>query len=400
VTDARDAGRRPRPRAAIGSLAAGVAASWLAFLGCDLRAETQAAAQAAVAREPQGADPSGSAVSGAGLWISRDEIRTLPMRGTAWQALVEHARAPASRPDLSDQDDPTNVRVLARALCYARTGDGAYAREVVEAIERVQGTESGASALAVSRELMAYVIAADLVGLDAAARTRFEAWLRSLSSRSFEGRTIRSTHEDRPNNWGTHAGATRVAIALYLRDREELERAAAVFRGWTGEADGWRRFEFGEDWWQPETGRRFAVNPRGALRAGHPIGGVLPDDQRRGGPFAWPPPREGYVWEALQGAVAQAVLLERAGYDAFEWGDRALLRAVEWLHVEARFPAEGDDTWIPHIVNRVYGSDFPAPVPSHPGKAMGFGDWTHGPRAVVKGGRVAAPTQRSGSPAS
>ena len=55
-------------------------------------------------------------------------------------------------------------------------------------------------------------------------------------------------------------------------------------------------------------------------------------------------------------------------------------RAFEWLDEQARFPAAGDDTWMSPIVNRAYGRAFPAPVPSEPGKAMGFADWTHAPR--------------------
>jgi hypothetical protein len=91
----------------------------------------------------------------------------------------------------------------------------------------------------------------------------------------------------------------------------------------------------------------------------------------------WPPPRENYVWEALQGAVAQAVILHRAGHDAFDWGDRALLRAVEWLHQHAQYPAEGDDEWVPHVINHFYGTDFPAPLPANPGKNIAWTDWTH-----------------------
>jgi hypothetical protein len=67
----------------------------------------------------------------------------------------------------------------------------------------------------------------------------------------------------------------------------------------------------------------------------------------------------------------------RLGYDSWEWADRALLRAFEWLDTQANYPAEGDDTWLPHIVNRVYQVNLPAEVPSVPGKGMGFADWTH-----------------------
>jgi hypothetical protein len=77
-------------------------------------------------------------------------------------------------------------------------------------------------------------------------------------------------------------------------------------------------------------------------------------------------------------------MLDRLGYDAWGWGDRALLRAFEWLHEQAHFPAEGDDTWIPHLINHAYGSQFPAPSPSNPGKGMGFSDWTHAPPIAVE----------------
>jgi hypothetical protein len=301
------------------------------------------------------------------------------MEGAAWEALVAASSESTSSPDLSDQDDPTNVRVLAKALVHVRRGDPLLRDEVLEALAAVRGSEQGATALAVSRELMAYVIAADLVALEGVARAEFDSWLRDLRLQPFGGRTIRSTHEDRPNNWGTHAGATRIAVALYLDDAVELQRSAEVFRGWVGEPGGWNGFRFGGDDWQAGPPVEYAVNPAGATREGHSIDGVLPDDQRRGGAFQWPPPRENYVYEALQGAVVQAVLLERGGYgEVWEWGDRAILRAFHWLHDQADYPAQGDDTWIPHLVNRAYGSEFPASVPTRPGKGMGFSDWSHG----------------------
>ena len=87
--------------------------------------------------------------------------------------------------------------------------------------------------------------------------------------------------------------------------------------------------------------------------------------------------------------MVQAALLERSGYDeVWEWGDRAIFRALRWLHEQADFPAEGDDTWIPHLVNHAYGSDFPAQVPSRPGKGMGFADWSHGPTNGPLGGDI------------
>ena len=145
-------------------------------------------------------------------------------------------------PNLSNQDDPNNVRVLAKAIYSVRTGDESVEQEVAAALDHIQGTERRADMLALGRELAAYVIAADIIQLEGEREARFKRWLSKVVQRTYQGRSITSTHEDRPNNWGTHAGATRIAIAIYLTDHAELERAAHVFRGWTGEQSGWARF--------------------------------------------------------------------------------------------------------------------------------------------------------------
>ncbi|NUM65113.1 hypothetical protein HUU39_07515 [candidate division KSB1 bacterium] len=177
--------------------------------------------------------------------------------------------------------------------------------------------------------------------------------------------------------FATHAGASRAAIAAYLGDRAELDRVAQVFKGWLGDRSAYAGFTFGDLSWQADTAHPVAINPKGALKNGRNIDGVLPDDQRRGGPFRWPPPQENYVYEALQGALVQAVILHRAGYPVWEWQDQALLRAFVWLHAQANFPATGDDSWQTHLINHFYHTDFPAPVPSRPGKNAGWTDWTH-----------------------
>jgi hypothetical protein len=324
--------------------------------------------------------PTGAVAAQRGIWISAEEISTLPTEGDAWEALLDRASQSTATPDLSDQDDPTNVRVLAKALVYARTGQERYRDEVIDACMAAIGTEASGEILALGRELAAYVISADLVGLPEAEDRAFRAWLRAVRTKDLGGRTLVSHHEDRPNNHGTHAGASRAAVAAYLGDDADLARVAQVFRGWLGDRAAYSGFRFGELWWQADPDRPVGINPVGSTREGRSIDGVLPDDQRRGGAFEWPPPNENYVWEALQGAHAQAVILSRAGYDVWNWEDRALLRAVRWLHEQNDFPAVGDDTWQPHLVNFYYGTSFPAPVPSRPGKNLGFTDWTHGAR--------------------
>lgn len=291
---------------------------------------------------------------------------------------MRYAQEAVDRPNIADQDDMTDVRVLARALVFARTGEARYRDEAIAAIAAAQGTEEGGRTLALGRNLVGYVLAADLVRLDGAADARFRAWLEGVRHARFEGRTLVSTHEDRPNNWGTHAGAARAVCAAYLGDTKDLERCAVVLRGWLGDRDAYKGFKFRERQWQADANRPVAVNPKGATKDGHSIDGVLPDDQRRAGAFAWPPPKENYVWEALQGVLVQALIAERTGEDPWEWSDGALLRAVTWLHEEADYPAEGDDTWQPWLVNAKYGTEFPTTSPSRPGKNVGFTDWVYG----------------------
>jgi hypothetical protein len=317
-----------------------------------------------------------------GIWISAAELADRPMSGPSWDALKEAADAPLkAEPNLSAREGE-GLQVMARALVYARTGIEGYRSEVVEAVMAAMGTEGG-DALATFRSLGTYVIAADLVGLPPAEDAVFRAWLETLldPTHLVGSRSLVGGHEDRPNNWGTMAGGSRAAIAAYLDDEQELARTAVVFQGWLGDRASYAGFEYGNLAWQCDPGAPVGINPSGCTREGHSIDGVLPDDQRRSdqadGGFTWPPPRENYVYEALSGALAQAYLLHRAGYDVWNWQDRALLRAYRWLHDQAEFPAVGDDQWQPWLVNHVYGSDFPVVAPAQPGKIVGWTDWTH-----------------------
>ncbi len=321
-----------------------------------------------------------------GIWMSRTELQQLPTSGPEWDNLKTEADKATGTPNLSNQDDPTNVRVLAKALVFARTGIEAYRTDVINACMGAIGTEKGGRTLALARELIAYVIAADLVGLPAAENASFRNFLQTVRNETLNGRTLISTHEDRPNNWGTHAGATRAAIAVYLDDTAELARCAQVFKGYLGDRSSYSGFTYGDLDWQADPQNPVGINPPGSIKNSHSIDGVLPDDQRRSGGFAWPPPKENYVWEALQGALAQAVILYRQGFDVWNWENQALLRAVKWLHEQANFPAEGDDTWEPHIINFYYQANFPAPVPANAGKNIGWTDWTHGLQANTGGG--------------
>lgn len=318
-----------------------------------------------------------------GIWIGHEELQALPATGPAWTSLTEAASQTCSAPRLSDQDDPANVCVLAKALVFARLGTPSLLADVLSSLRSIAAGETyRGRALALGRKLVAYIIAADLIDLehvDPGVDAAFRATLSRLLTTPTDGgpRTLIECHEKRPNNWGTQCGASRAAAAAYLDDGVELARVAQVFKGWLGDRESYSGFSFGNLSWQCDPSRPVGVNAPGCMRNGHSLDGVVPDDQRRGGTFQWPPPKENYVYGALGGALIQAVILHRAGYEAFEWQHRALQRAFGWLHREASYPAEGDDLWEIHVVNHFYGTNYPAPVPARAGKNVGWTDWSH-----------------------
>lgn len=320
-----------------------------------------------------------------GIWITAEELRRLPISGAAWNAVKADADGSLGEPNVADQNSSHDVKTLAAALVYARTGDVRYRRKAADAVAGAIGTEQGGRTLALGRNLVSYVIAADLVDLrtyDPAGDARFRAWLAAVRRAPLSGRTLISTHEQRANNWGTMAGASRIAAAAYLGDTADLARAAAVFRGYLGDRAAYAGFRYGDRSWQPDASRPVAIVPAGAQRNGVSIDGALTEEMRRGCGFKMPPCSTGYPWEGLQGAVVQAELLARQGFPAWQAQDRALLRAAQFLaRLDAAYGgwwASGDDAWQPWLLNHAYGTRFPASSPTRPGKLMGYTDWTHG----------------------
>jgi Alginate lyase len=343
-----------------------------------------------------------------GIWISHAELMRLPTSGEAWDQLKAAADGPMESRDISDQDSNHDVKTLAVALVAARTADPDYRQRAADAIVGAIGTEEGGRTLALGRNLLSYVIAADVIDFreyDPVREAVFRDWLRRvrhepLGSETVDDQTLIGTHERSPSNWGGMAGASRAAIAAYLQDEDELERVAKVMKGWLGDRTAYpgtpgplfgsddvgRSFRFGgsEDdlSWHADPARPRGVNPKGARKEGHSIDGALPDDMRRGGSFTWPPEYTQYPREALSGFVALAEILYRQGYDVYEWEDRALLRACRFLYeLEQKFPEE--DWWEPGvpaywIVNYRYGTSFPVAGDGF-GRNFGWTDWTHAP---------------------
>jgi hypothetical protein len=312
-----------------------------------------------------------------GIWISREKLMSLPTFGAAWDILYSAARSTTGTPNIQDQNNNADVRTLAKALVGVRLNDQQLMAEARANILAAMGTESGGRTLALGRNLASYVIAADIVKLSEEDDQLFRSWLRQLLTETFDGRTLISTHEDRPNNWGTMAGGSRAAIAAYLGDQQELARVAQVFKGWLGDRSSYAGFSYGSDLsWQADPSSPVGINPVGATKYGHRIDGALPEEMRRGGSFQWPPAETGYPWEALQGAFVQAEILHRAGFAVYAWEQQALYRAAAFLF-DMGWGAEGDDEWLPWLIDARYGTAYAVNPSASAGKIMGWTAWTH-----------------------
>lgn len=322
--------------------------------------------------------------AGAAVWRSGPEVSALSISSPAWTALKKAADAPLPKAKISDQNSAHDIATLAAALAFRRSGVAGYRAKAAGAIAAAIGTERGGRVLALGRNLVGYVAAAEAIDLartDPALDARFRAWMSAVRTVNLDGYTLVSVSERRPNNWGTMGGASRVAADVYLGDGADLARAATAFRGYLGERSAYAGFKYGSDLsWQADPKNPVGINPAGATVKGIDVDGALPDDMRRGCSLRPVPCFTDYAWEGLQGAVVEADILARNGYDAWNWGNRALMRAAAFLdRLDRRFGgwwAKGDDTWQPWVINLAYGTSFRTAA-ARSGKIMGFTDWTH-----------------------
>jgi hypothetical protein len=219
------------------------------------------------------------------------------------------------------------------------------------------------------------VLAADYIGYREPAFVSYVASVRTKPVTGGPANLIEcSTH--RPNNWGAWCTSSRIIIDLYLRDTADYAKAVSIYKGWLGDraAYAYPTGDFGDLSWQSDATKPVGINPAGATKSTYDIDGVLPDDQRRAGSFAWPPPCENYVHEALQGATLSGAILALHGESAWTWSNAALARAYRWLYGHS-CPATGDDNSTPWTVNHFTGSAYPATSPTNVGKGFGFTDW-------------------------
>lgn len=341
---------------------------------------------------------------------------TTPGSGTPW---------------FPNYNNGTNSRVatkcLGAALLYAFEGGAANRQAVVNMLRYVMGSEESSAAgdttasgdrlLATMRQLGAFVMAADLIDFDPATTgsrsgwtgTSWGTWLSSMGTKTIgthsRWRSIIGTSENSANNWGGFAMIARVSRALYLTKHglagaSDLADAVIRFRIFMGDRTlinsshpqfvitsehdaSYEYIEPGQSLW---IGINNATQASAAIRDGKD-GLMVEDIARSAGAYpnyddtGWD-----YTGEVYQALLAAAILLDQAGYPAFDYGanttggGQALKRVADRLQRGGRITSFGGNfsvnyhiAWIPR---HFYGVDYTR-VAANLGRSLAYTDWLY-----------------------
>ncbi|MDF2734015.1 MAG: hypothetical protein K0S97_638, partial [Chloroflexota bacterium] len=313
---------------------------------------------------------------GGTMIASPAELAVLPTTGTAWTSMKAIADGSLGSADLTDQDNRHSVKTLGVALVANRLDSDSYRAKARVAILSAIGTERvGAdnSILSLGRQLGAYVLAADLIGLSGADDSTFRSWLSSIRTRNLGGHsrwyTLRDTAIDSSNNWGTFALASLTAADAYLGDAVALERDWRIFDGY---GDGsWpfgRSSSYQATWACPEG---FAINPASCTDL-RKQGAAVEDASRTTFPTIG-----GYPAETAQGFVITAELLARAGRPAWTVNNAQVCRHALWRQRLGNLNYSSADRYVTWITNARCGQSQPT-VAAGFGRVFGYTDWLYG----------------------
>ena len=346
------------------------------------------AAPVEVAERPPPPPPSSPAThsSRERLWIAPDELKSLSMSGSAWEAMLAVAEGDLGQADVADQDSTHDTNTLACALAAARTGSAELHGKAMDAITSAIGTEEGARWLAIGRNLGSYVIAADVLGVRSGP---IYEWLAGFLTRTL---TANNTDEQVvADNWSSGSNASAqmgfvtAALCVYTNESTRLASSWEGYRRYCGDRTSPVVEVSNSDVWQLVPSDPVGIQDKGAAKTGCRLDGAIGNDMSRGGDDVCSPTWTQYPWVGLEGAVPAALVFARAGYPAWEVADAAIRRALDYLWFLRQ--TTGNSDWFDgtrsnecvYLVNRAYGTTFPCSRPVAGGRTIGFSDWTHAP---------------------
>jgi hypothetical protein len=347
-----------------------------------------------------------------GIWISADELQTLPTSGVAWENMkgaADRSWAPAR----ITEGNWANREVLAGALVWARTGVNSYRTKTANHIAALidYGIPGGTSATVPSRQLLGFILAADLIdlaALDSDLDRRFRSFATDVVTRSYDSgahpRVIREQAARMAGNGGGISRGTYAAYLIYMDDRDGLDELARWIRGALGETDVWDGLDTDDDdvsWYNPENaGERTVVNGRGT-KDGYDFSGLLPNDMRRNGQYYAPgeepagwgpfpgPSKTNYPQVHLYGLLVAIELMDRQGYDSKSWGDQGARRASDAIWRLYQLGKDRDrDAWewwdaggasMIWLINSMFGQNYATPTPrtNRQPNNIAWMEWTH-----------------------
>ena len=329
------------------------------------------------------------------ILMSRSVLLARPVSGTAWANMKAVADGSLGTPNLCDQHSKHHLRTLAAALVFARTGSASHglkARRGVMAAIATQRVGCEGATLALGRQLMAYVLAADFAELNGTPDATFRTWLSAIRRKVVGGHGVWNslfrTHVLSATNWGAYAGASRIAASLYLGDTTDVAAASRITQGFLGNRTAFRfsdRMSSAALSWSCAPTNYTPVNGA-CTRGGINVNGASIGDIGRGGLRRWPPGSTGvqYQLESIQGVGLQVELLYQNGYsNAWAWSVNGVKRMADFV---TRSKSGGGTGWnettasrqMPWLLNRRYGMSLPRRSPGM-GRAIGFTDWLWGP---------------------
>jgi hypothetical protein len=319
-----------------------------------------------------------------GILLSQEELMVLPTSGPGWKAIMARVQSPYGGSYTLGVRDKANKDVLANALAGARLGNAAYKAFVRDKIAHMMAAPRNANdLLATLRQLQTYIVSADLIDLasfDPALDAKFRPWLAQEVRYNYTGDggggSVISNHDKKPNNWGTHAGTTRLAAALYLGDDAEFRAARDVWYGYTTGDSAYLTdtTRWTGTTWQCNQNRPAGINPKGCTRDGRSLDGVIPEDQRRCGEYSWPACETNYIHGATDGISLAFWIMDRQGEDPWSWGDQAALRQMQWKYANNQVPYSGFRWQIP-VIEKAYGIDLAGNDPAATSTNFGYADW-------------------------
>ena len=328
------------------------------------------------------------------ILMSRSALMARPVSGTPWRNLKSVAGQSLGTPNMCDQNSRHHLRTLAAALVFARTGIASYgakARGGVKAAITTQRSGCNNATLALGRQLMAYVLAADFAGLTGTPDATFRSWLRTIRTKIIGGHSkwdsLSHTHTRSANNWGAYAGASRIAASLYLGDTADVASAARITQGFLGNRTAHK-------FWSILAPRRSPGPARRPITRRSMAGAAAA--------ASWSTARWSWTSAAVgigsgrpattasttsssrsRASGMQVELLFKNGYtSAWKWSNRALKRMAMFVN---RSRASGGTGWnetqasrqMPWLLDRRLGMTIPRRY-SGMGRSIGFTDWLWG----------------------